>query len=192
MARPGFCCGGSRAVVRVTHLKTRDTPHTQASEEKSALGHRAQPWREEGFATWEERRRGEGRLCTEAEGGGTQDPGLKRTGKLGVLRVQMLRISGISAFSPGSPCSLLLGEPGEETLCAQLCPSLRCGLWAGEGWLGWRRACQICFWSGWGLFQRWVLENPPTWVGEGGLDSGPSSVTSELQLISLGSQIPCG
>ena len=34
--------------------------------------------------------------------------------------------------------------------------------------------------------------DPQTWVGEGGLDSGPSSVTSELQLISLGSQIPCG
>ena len=109
MARPGFCCGGSRAVVRVTHLKTGYTPHTQASEEESALRHRTQPWREEGFATWEEWRGGEGRLCTEAEGGGTQDPGVKRTGKLSVLQEQMLRISGISAFSPGNPCSLLLG-----------------------------------------------------------------------------------
>lgn len=54
MTRPGFCRGGHRESV--SHLPEHwGHPHTQASEE-NALGHRAQPWWEEGFETWEEGR----------------------------------------------------------------------------------------------------------------------------------------
>lgn len=51
-------------------------------------------------------------------------------------------------------------------------PACGLGLWAGdEGLLG----CQICFLSGWGLFQREGLEKLHMWVGCGALGSGPSS-----------------
>lgn len=85
MARPGFCRGGRRVGVRVTPWKM-GTPHTQVSEEKGSpdTGHSSGGKR----ASRPGGRGGQGRLPTEAEGGGPRGPGVKRTGKLSALWMQ--------------------------------------------------------------------------------------------------------